>query len=668
MSDGSNQSAATIDFLLGGGEMGERIRAYPWAESALGDPQSWPSPLRTAIRLMLTTNHPIFVFWGPQLICFYNDAYSRSLGPEYHPQMLGAQGREAWAEIWHLIGPQIDQVMSAQGATWHENHRVPTTRRGQREDVYWTYSYSPIDDPAAPLGVGGVLVLCSETTEQVLHAQRLRDAEARWQALFNQAPGFMCALSGPEHVFEFANPGHVSLVKTSDLVGKRMRDALPWSAGQGFADLLDQVYLSGEPYVATASPILIPGSNDETAELHYVDFVYQPIVDMAGRVNGIFVLGSDVTDRVLATEALRKSEERLRIASDAAELGVHDFDIVKGVADWDARMRAIWGLDPDEIVTYEVFAAGLHPDDVEPTRLKLKQSINPDGDRRYNAEYRVIHRHTGVLRWLQANGQVRFDQRKPLRMIGTVLDITERKQAEARRYEFLATLGHELRNPLAPISNCLQILKRMPNVDEASQSAHAVIERQLQHLVRLLEDLLDVVRVSNGRMTMRKSVVVLADVIQQAMETASAHIAAGKFKVELALPPPNVLVDADPIRLAQVFSNLLINACKYSDHSCVIWCMTEVDEKAMLVTVSVRDSGIGIDPGYLERVFDMFSQAEPSIERSQGGLGIGLSLAKGVIHLHGGAISASSEGAGKGSEFRVRLPWIDGNRTKEAVG
>ncbi len=199
-------------FLAGGGEMGALIRDFNWGATSLGPPTQWPAPLRTTLRIMLSTNHPVFVFWGPRHTCFYNDAYARSLGPEKHPSILGAEGRSAWQEIWHIIGPQIDQVMAGCGATWHENQLVPIIRNGRLEDVYWTYSYGPIDDESSPHGVGGVLVLCTETTEQVRTEQRQREAQIRWQSMFDQAPGFMCVLQGPHHQFEYVNQRYLDLV------------------------------------------------------------------------------------------------------------------------------------------------------------------------------------------------------------------------------------------------------------------------------------------------------------------------------------------------------------------------------------------------------------------------------------------------------------------------
>src|SRR6202451_1945888 len=189
-----------LEFLSGGGEMGGRIRSFSWGDHPLGEPASWPQGLRTAVRVLLTTQHPAFIFWGESLVCFYNDAYSRSLGPEKHPGALGVPGRIVWPEIWHVIGPQIEQVMRGEGATWHENQLVPIVRHGSLQDVYWTYSFGPIDERNAPTGIGGVLVLCTETPEQVLAERRLAAERESFAQLFEQAPTFMAVLRGPQHV------------------------------------------------------------------------------------------------------------------------------------------------------------------------------------------------------------------------------------------------------------------------------------------------------------------------------------------------------------------------------------------------------------------------------------------------------------------------------------
>ena len=146
--------------------MGALMRAYDWSASPLGSADSWPQSLRTAVRILLTTQHPMFIWWGPDLIQFYNDAYRQTMGPERHPSALGQRGKDCWEEIWDIIGPQIETVMRAEGATWHENQLVPVTRHGKREDVWWTYGFSPIDDEKVASGVGGVLVVCNDVTDR----------------------------------------------------------------------------------------------------------------------------------------------------------------------------------------------------------------------------------------------------------------------------------------------------------------------------------------------------------------------------------------------------------------------------------------------------------------------------------------------------------------------
>lgn len=645
-------------FLQGGGEMGERIRAFDWATTPLGPPDQWPLPLRTTVRILLTTGHPAFIFWGPELRCIYNDAYSRSIGPEKHPGILGRPAIDAWPEIWDIIGPQIEYVMEARGSTWHENALVPIIRHGKKEDVYWTYSYSPIDEPGSPHGVGGVLVLCTETTEQVLASERLKAAEGRWRQLFDQAPGFMCVLEGRQHRFEFATPSYYELVgRGEEILGTPVAEALPWAAEQGYAVVLDEVYDTGQPYIARSASMVRPTSPGQPDTVRFLDFVYQPIRDEHGLINGIFCLGSDVTERHQAEMALVESAARLSVACEAADLGIHDFNIETGALSWDARIRNLWGIGADQPVDYDTFLAGLHPDDRALTEAQVAHAVNPAGDGRYFAEYRVINRVDGVMRWVQATGQVAFDGKTPLRLVGTVQDITERKLADARRIEFLATLGHELRNPLAPISNSLALLGQSAHTDEASRRAQDVIARQLKHMVRLLEDLLDVVRITTGRIELRRETVALDDVIQLALEAAAPHVERGRHHVTLHGSGRAVFVNADPVRLAQVFSNLLINACKYSDGGSPIVLAIEPEPDGS-VTVRVTDAGIGIAREDQSRVFEMFSQSRPSLERAQGGLGIGLSLARGLVELHGGSIEVKSEGMNRGSEFIVHLPTL----------
>ena len=344
--------------MTGGGEMGARIRAHDWGDTKLGPPERWPAPLRTAVRILLTTNHPIFIFWGPDSICFYNDAYSNSLGPEKHPSMLGAHGREVWDEIWPVIGPQIAQVMAGRGATWHENQLVPITRNGRLDQVYWTYSYGPIDDEDAPDGVGGVLVICTETTAQVLAEQQLRAAGQRWRTLFDQAPGFVCVLSGASHRLEYANDRYLQLIGKREIVGRTVDEIIPEANEQLFTGPLDNVYRTGDAYVAFAAPILLNRAAGHPAELRYLDFVYQPIREPDGSISGIFVEGYDVTDRKLIENALAESEHRLRIGLESARGGVYEWYIDTGQVHWTDGHYTLLGYAPGQVQpTYDLWRA-----------------------------------------------------------------------------------------------------------------------------------------------------------------------------------------------------------------------------------------------------------------------------------------------------------------------
>jgi PAS domain S-box-containing protein len=250
-------------------------------------------------------------------------------------------------------------------------------------------------------------------------------------------------------------------------------------------------------------------------------------------------------------------------------------------------------------------------------------------------------------------------------------DITERKlmeddlrlvaadlsEANRRKDEFLATLAHELRNPLAPIRNGLQVLRLAGGDAETVEQAHNLMERQLSQLVRLVDDLMDVSRITRGKIELRTRQVPLAHVIHSAIETSRPLIEDMAHKLTVSVPEQTLIVTADLTRLAQVFVNLLNNAAKYSEPGSHIW--LTVERQGSDVVVSVKDAGIGIDSEQLPRIFDMFTQIDGSLEKSRGGLGIGLTLVKRLVEMHGGRIEAKSDGPGRGSEFLVRLPVVE---------
>jgi signal transduction histidine kinase len=284
------------EFLNEGGEMGALMRAYDWSRNPVGRPDTWPPSLRIAIRLMLNTRHPVHLMWGVGGICFYNDAFAPSMGSERHPKSLGRPAREVWAEVWHLIGAQIEHVFAGRGAVWHENALVPFTRNGRTEEIYWTYSYSPIDEPSAPNGVGGVLIICTETTAQVLSARRAAADIERQRQHFQQMPGFVAILSGPAHTFQYVNDAYIEMVGRRDFLGRPVREAFSELEDQVYFGLLDRVYTTGENFTARAMPIRFAGDTRD----RYIDFLYSAVRDNDGIVTGIFCGGYDVTERVQA--------------------------------------------------------------------------------------------------------------------------------------------------------------------------------------------------------------------------------------------------------------------------------------------------------------------------------------------------------------------------------
>jgi Signal transduction histidine kinase len=297
--------------------MGERLRAFDWARHPLGPPAGWPEALRMAVSLCLNSSFPTAVYWGPQLHVLYNDAWSE-IAADKHPWMLGRPAREGWSDIWPIIGPQFRDVWdSGEGLALYEQ-MLPMVRGGRPCETWWNYSFTPI--LCADGNIGGIFNQGNDITEVVL-ARRAREAEvARWRETFRQAPAGVALLRGPRHVFEFANEAYLRLVANRDIIGKTVAEALPEVGMQGYTEVLDRVYRSGEPYLGAEASVRLQRRAGQPAEDCVLDFIYQPVRDAAGEVDGVFVLVTDVTARARAERALRITnwqlgEERARLAA-----------------------------------------------------------------------------------------------------------------------------------------------------------------------------------------------------------------------------------------------------------------------------------------------------------------------------------------------------------------
>jgi PAS domain S-box-containing protein len=411
------------------GEMGKLIAAHDWSRSPVGPANKWPPSLATTLGFMLPARAQIVLFWGPQYVAFYNDAYAPTIGDK-HPRALGRPASESWTELWDDLEPLLRKVRESGETVFANDRPFRIRRRGYDEQVFFDISYSAVRGLDG--GVDGVLCIVSETTQRVL-AERTSAAEKEHLAqLFRQAPSFMAMMRGPDHVFEFANAAYERLVGHRDVVGKPIRQALPDISGQGFFELLDKVYATGEPFRGQAASVVLRSAPGAVPEERLLDFIYQPVRDAQGAVTGIFVEGSDVTDRERAIAAQRESEERLRLSTEAGAIGTWDFHPATGELRWDERCKALFGLPPDADVTYEgSFVAGLHPEDRERTERAVADALNPGGTGYYNIEYRTIGLTDGVERWIVATGRTVFAGGKAARFIGTVVDISDQKRAAA---------------------------------------------------------------------------------------------------------------------------------------------------------------------------------------------------------------------------------------------
>jgi PAS domain S-box-containing protein len=362
-----------------------------------------------------------------------------------------------------------------------------------------------------------------------------------------------------------------------------------------------------------------------------------------------------------ANREVRDNEERLRLALAVAQVATWEWDLASGKMRWSANPEVVFGFPPGSFGPNLRISHAVHPDDIVDLDTAFHDALKT-GD--FEVEYRAV-RPDGSVVWIADRGRLVHDiANQPSRILGVSVDLTRRKRLEEallesdrRKDEFLATLAHELRNPLAPIRYALKVLNMKEPLTPELRWAVDIIERQTQHMARLIDDLLDVNRISRNTLELRKETVALASIINAAVEVSRPFIESNSQELLLDVPNEPIYLEADSVRLAQVFSNLLNNASKYSkleEGGGTIWLTADVHGPAAIVTI--RDSGIGIAASMLPRVFDMFTQGGRSVGRSEGGLGIGLALAKRLVEMHGGTIEARSDGLGEGSEFSVRLP------------
>ena len=530
------------------------------------------------------------------------------------------------------------------------------------------------------LGPVRIVIVHDNCTERMLAEKASRESDERYRNLINEMDEGFCIIemifNAQQRPVDFryveVNPAFEKHSRLSNVTGKRVREFVP-DLEQHWLELYGQVALTGAPArVLKHSKTLDAWLDIYAARLG------------APEKQQVAVIFSNVTERTVNDTALRHSEERFRALFDRGPIAMYTCDAAGIIQEFNRNAVALWGKEPVRGDPNERFCGASRVYLPDGTLMPLSQSpvaavLRGQAPVEHGIEV-VIERPDGSRSTVIANVV-------PLKntmgdIIGAIIcmyDISERSRLERtmteqahmleeqdrHKDEFLAMLSHELRNPLAPLSNAVQLLGLRGNEDAVQLDARRIIERQVGQLKYLVDDLLEVSRITNGSIRLRKTHVSIDDIVERAIETVQPLIEQRRHEVSVALPLEPVFLDADPARLEQVLVNLLGNAAKYTDAGGRIWLNIELESSAEIapdgateiptIVITVRDSGIGIAPELLPRIFDLFTQAQRSLDRSQGGLGIGLSLVQRLVELHGGVVKAYSR-AGQGSEFVVRLP------------
>lgn len=564
-----------------------------------------------------------------------------------------AQGRRA-SEVFPDLDPWWHQSFDRIArAGLPERLEYEMTSVGRWYEV-WVY----------PRGGDRLTVLYEDVTDRKHAADALRKSETQLRAVLEQAPFAIVftALSG-EILFSNA---------LFDTQWGRAEDVTI----RTYSDIYEGYHLDGRPILSEEWPgarALLKGEivDGEVCEVMQANgeritcwLAARPIHGYEGEIVGAVVMSRDITSERRTQEALRASEERRALGLQAAGIGDWSYDITTGLIDCSPGVHAMLGIGLRERATIEHLDRLIDPSDRATVQAARIRALDPAHDGEYRVDFRLYTAHEGI-RWIRSVGRVIFDAnangRRALYVIGATIDITAQKETEEalkendrRKDKFLAMLAHELRNPLAPISSAASILMTT-KVDEARiRQTSQIIARQVKHMTGLVDDLLDVSRVTRGLVELEKSPLDLRRVVVDAVEQVNPVIHARRQRLILHLPPEIAMVCGDYKRLVQVVANMLGNAAKYTQEGGMIELTTDVGSDAIIM--KIEDNGLGMVPELVEHVFDLFIQAERTSDRSSGGLGLGLALVKSLVDLHDGTVTCTSAGLGKGSRFTISFP------------
>ena len=574
-------------------------------------------------------------------------------------KMFGCSAAEATGQSLARLVPARFRQTHADSVRRFAATGVTTRRMGELGETYGVRANGeefPVEVSISMVSsASGKLftAIVRDITERKRDEEALRESEERFRLLAELSPDAI--LVHVDGRYTYANPAATRLLGAQDtqaIIGYPVYAVIP---PQSHALVSERVRQMLEENLAV--PLIEYHWRRLDGSLVDVEVSAGPILWQGQPA--IQVMARDITERKAAEAALRESEERFRAIFEYAGIGI-------AITDWAGRFEQcnpaycmLLGYSLEEL-RQNCFPELIHPDDQAVNLVELRRLQNKEVPH-FEIENRYL-RKSGEPVWVRKfvsllpNATGRSAQ-----IVALVTDMTEHRRmeqalrdADRRKDEFLAILAHELRNPLAPIRNGLYLLRKTGGQEAATEQIYGMMERQVNHLVRLVDDLMEVSRITRGKIELRKEQTDLADILANAIETSQPLIDAAHHALRISLPSCGLPVDADPVRLAQVFANLLNNAAKYTESGGHI--ELSADCLDGVAVVSVRDDGGGIPAEMLPCVFDLFAQVDRSLGRAKGGLGIGLALVRSLVEMHGGRVEARSAGVGRGCEFIVRLP------------
>ena len=650
--------------------MGKRVRAFDWSATPLGPISSWPAALRITVDQILASRFPACLCWGPSLIAIYNDAFRPILGLK--PGALGRPFNQIWAEAWPQLEPIAAKALAGE-STFIEDYLVRVNRRGVLEDAWFTFNYGPVFDEHGT--VVGMLDTVVETTTQVRDRQRNNAERERQQALLRKMPGFVAVLRGPEHVFEFVNEAYIDIAGRRDFIGHTVRELFPELAGQGFYEILDEVYASGRPFRGDALPVTLAQQDGQ----RYINLLYEPIVDAAGHVEGIFVGGYDVTDHIAAENSLRvlnaeleqRVIERTLARGKAWEVSPEMLCVINAEGHFETTNPA-WqktlGWTEAEMAA-KGFRGLVHPDDL-PASLEAWADATERQQPVLHFENRYLAKD-GSWHWLSwvavpEDGKVycitRDVSAEKVRQM-TLAD-TQDALRQSQKMEAIGQLtggiAHDFNNLLAAIGSSLQVMKIRAAARQFDDLGRylEVGERSVRRAAALTQRLLAFSRrqTLDPRPTdVNQLMKGMADLVERTVGPA--------VQVVLAQAPDLWRTRVDAPQLENALLNLCINArdampgggtITLSTHNQTVDTHLAVARKVTpgdYVQIDVIDHGTGMPAEVVARVFDPFFTTKPLGQ----GTGLGLSMVHGFVHQSGGHVHIAST-VGHGTTISLYLP------------